>query len=147
MRHSVSSLILMALLVVAQPLVAHHSMTAPYDQSRIIIVMGKISKVEWVNPHAFIWIESTLATGKKVAWSPDIAAPNHLQKVGWTSQGALNLIGQTVTMRGYPSKDNNSTMVLPLSVTTDKGATLALDLNLKPENIRIENGVGFLITK
>src|SRR4026207_1652841 len=88
-----------ALLVAVVPLVAHHSFAAQYDRNKPIKFTGKVTKVEWMNPHIYFYIDVTeAATGKVTNWSVEGAAPNGLYRQGWRKDSLK--VGDTVTNDG-----------------------------------------------
>ena len=73
-----------SVLAVALPAYAHHSFPAQYDIAKPIALTGKVTKVEWTNPHIFIYIERTdEKTGATVNWALEMGGPNALLRLGW----------------------------------------------------------------
>jgi hypothetical protein len=71
-------------LATAAPAYAHHSFPAQYDASKPITLTGKVTKVEWTNPHIFVYIDvPDEATGEVVNWALEMGAPNALLRLGW----------------------------------------------------------------
>ena len=71
------------LLSAAVPVVAHHAFSSEFDQSKPVQVQGTISKLEWVNPHAWLWVDVKGEDGKVVAWSFEMGSPGALLRNGW----------------------------------------------------------------
>ena len=65
------------------PHVAHHSFAAEYDRSRTITVTGSVTKLEWTNPHARLYVMGTDETGKMQEWDFELGPPNGLMRNGW----------------------------------------------------------------
>ncbi|HEY9182408.1 MAG TPA: DUF6152 family protein [Gammaproteobacteria bacterium] len=64
---------------------AHHSFAAQYDANQPVTLKGVVTKVEWTNPHARIYIDVTEAGGNVVNWNLELASPNYLKRAGWSS--------------------------------------------------------------
>ena len=73
----------LGLLVSSAPLSAHHS-TTMYNMANPTTVSGKVTKFEWTNPHAYIYLEVTGTDGKVVTWEVEMMSLNHLKSYGWT---------------------------------------------------------------
>jgi hypothetical protein len=97
-------LTLVALLMLVPALLrAHHSFAAEFDGSRPIVLHGKVTNVDWMNPHVFIRLDVADAGGTVTNWTLESAAPIYLEHLGWTKH-ALK-VGDTVTVRAYIAKD------------------------------------------
>ena len=93
-------------LVLAPVLVqAHHSFAAQYDSTRQVTLQGTISKVEWMNPHVYFYVDVPDEAGKVVNWAVEGGAPNVLYREGWkpTSLKA----GDRVTILGSLARDGS----------------------------------------
>jgi hypothetical protein len=90
------AVLLGGLLCAAAPLAAHHSVSGEYDPAKQVTIKGTVSKVEWTNPHARIYVDVTDDSGKKTTWNFELAARSALTRQGWT--GTSVKVGDTVTV-------------------------------------------------
>ena len=90
------AVLLAGLVCAVVPLAAHHSVSGEYDPSKQITIKGTVSKVEWTNPHARIYVDVTDQGGKKTTWNFELAARSALTRQGWT--GTSVKVGDTVTV-------------------------------------------------
>jgi hypothetical protein len=93
---------LFTLLTTAAPVVAHHSFAAEYDRNRTITVTGSVTKLEWTNPHARLYVMGTDETGKMQEWDFELGPPNGLMRNGWRRDSLK--AGLKVIVEGFRSK-------------------------------------------
>jgi hypothetical protein len=97
-----------ALLLAARPIVAHHSFAAEFDASKPFKMTGTVTKVEWMNPHTYFYIDVTDEKTNKVAnWGMEMGSPNGLMRAGWTRNTMK--VGDKVTVEGSLAKDGSHT--------------------------------------
>lgn len=82
---------------------AHHSFSAEFDRDKPITLTGAVTKLEWTNPHARIYIDVTDADGKVTNWDFELGPPNGLMRQGWNRNSLPT--GTVVTINGFLSKD------------------------------------------
>ena len=103
MRYALATFAVAAGLAISTPLLAHHSLAAEFDESHPVTLKGVISKVEWVNPHVYLYIDLSDADGKVSTWSVETFPPNTLRRGGLTKE-KLGL-GQSVTLLAYQARN------------------------------------------
>jgi hypothetical protein len=92
-----------ALAAATGPLLAHHAFSAEFDATAPVTLRGPITKVEWINPHAWIHMEVKAASGKSEAWMVEGGTPNTLQRGGVTRESLK--VGTVIVVSGYQAKD------------------------------------------
>jgi len=93
------------LVVVATPVVAHHSFAAEYDTARPIVLKGVVTRIEWTNPHAHCFVETKDDTGSVPNWKLELASPNVLVQLGWRANSLK--VGDDVAIEGAMAKDGS----------------------------------------
>lgn len=94
-------------LVLAPVLVqAHHSFAAQYDSTRQVTLQGTISKVEWMNPHVYFYVDVPDEAGKVVNWAVEGGAPNVLYREGWKPTSLK--VGDRVSILGSRARDGSN---------------------------------------
>ena len=117
MRMTIASLLVaVGALFGMVPLVAHHSVTGEFDPNKIVAFKGQVTKIEWTNPHARIYVDVAQPNGSIVNWNVELAAVSALVRNGWT-RSALK-VGDTVSVEGLHARSgapiaNARSVVLP----------------------------------
>jgi hypothetical protein len=90
-------------LTASVPMLAHHAFSAEFDANAPVTLRGPVTKIEWINPHAWIHMENTAAKGKPETWMVEGGTPNTLQRNG-ISRDSIK-IGTEIVVSGYRAKD------------------------------------------
>ena len=122
MRKNLLTLIIVGMLLVAVPLVAHHSISAEFDTSKPITFTGIVKKVAWMNPHIYTHVEVKQPDGKVLEYRVEGGPPNALFRSGWREDSLK--VGETVTVRGVRAKAETSMNVGTATITKADGTTV-----------------------
>jgi hypothetical protein len=85
---------------------AHHSAQAEYDASRLLVLTGTVTKLEWSNPHVHFYLEVKGRSGGSAIWYLEVASPNVLRGQGWLPNTIKS--GDIVRVEAYPSRDRDT---------------------------------------
>ncbi|HME08955.1 MAG TPA: DUF6152 family protein [Bryobacteraceae bacterium] len=107
MRASLSSLLSAGLMILTMhwPVFGHHSFAAEYDSAKTVTLSGAVSKMEWMNPHAQLFLDVSDQNGNRVLWEFELASPNALLRGGWSRNSVKP--GDTVTVSGFRARDGS----------------------------------------
>ena len=101
MRRS-TLLMALALAILTGPVYAHHSFAAEYDANATVSLKGVVTKVEWTNPHAYVYVDITDDNGKVANWAFEGYPPNTLKRTGFPRD--LLKSGDMISITGYRAR-------------------------------------------
>ena len=111
----VLALLAAAALFVGQPLQAHHAFAAEYDEKKPVELKGTLTRMEWVNPHSWIYMETKQPDGTVKKWTIESSGPSQMSRRGLKKSDFVD--GMPLTIKGYqgikdPALANGRTLVL-----------------------------------
>ncbi len=92
-------------LIAALPLVAHHELRAEFDDQKPLTLRGIVTRFDWNNPHAFLYVDVKDAGGDTVNWAVEWASPIDLRAAGWTRE--IVKVGDSVTIEAWLARDGS----------------------------------------
>ncbi|MEI7949530.1 MAG: DUF6152 family protein [Gammaproteobacteria bacterium] len=107
MNTYLKSLLTIATLLSSGVTLAHHSFSAEYDGDKPISLTGKVTEMKWSNPHGWIYLDVTDATGKTVNWALETSAANGLIRRGWRKEDLP--AGTVLKVDGWQARNGSTT--------------------------------------
>ena len=104
-RRSVAVLLVVGVALGGTAVSGHHSFAAQYDSNQQVTLKGTITKVEWMNPHTYFYVDVPDETGKVINWAVEGGAPNVLYREGWKPTSLKQ--GDKVTILGSRARDGS----------------------------------------
>ena len=121
MRIQLSIALTLGLVASVAPVWAHHSFEAEFDLARPVHLVGKVTSMEWINPHSWIHVDVADANGTVTNWMIECGSPNIMLRRGFTKRSLE--VGTEITVQGYQAK-NGQNKANGSSVTFQDGKKL-----------------------
>jgi len=119
--HKILVAVAVGLLLTTMRLSAHHAFAADYDEKKVVTISGTVTRIEWTNPHAWLYVMKRNESGTLSSWGFEMGAPGGLLRRGW-KKGELKE-GDHVTVDGFASK-NRANVANARTVTLPNGRKL-----------------------
>jgi hypothetical protein len=107
MRAGVAVLIASTWVLSTVPVSAHHSFAAEFDIARPLKLTGSVTKIEWTNPHAWLYLDVKDDRGNVTNWAMELTSANALLRQGWTRDDIK--AGDLVLVEGFGARDGTET--------------------------------------
>ncbi|MEY4640331.1 MAG: hypothetical protein RLZZ227_325 [Pseudomonadota bacterium] len=115
--------VLLASTVQSGSVFAHHAFSAQYDADAPVKFTGVVVKVEWLNPHAYFYVDvEDPATGAVTTWACELGSPVSMQRQGWTREALV--LGETLEVEGSKARDGSASMSASAVVVESSGQRL-----------------------
>jgi hypothetical protein len=120
------------LVALAGVALGHHSFAAEYDSTQPVKFKGTVTKLDWMNPHVYFYVDVADKDGKAIHWACEAGNPNALARRGWKKTSLK--AGDEVTVEGYRAKDGTFTMNARSITLAEGGKVFAASSDDGPVN-------------
>ena len=131
---------IMTVFLAALPALAHHPFSAEYDWKQPVSVTGTVSKLDWANPHAHLYVDAKDSDGKTKNWTFELGGINALTNAGWSKETVKT--GDTITVDAWLSKSqSNLANVKSIKLQSGRelsGASSIVDPNANPTEPKVK---------
>jgi hypothetical protein len=120
-----AAIAVLGLMAAAAPAFAHHAAQAEFDFNKFITITGTVTRVEFINPHGYLYIDEKNDNGKVRSWAFELVGPAYLRKAGLGRGTGAIKIGDIVTVSGASAKDG-SDAALAKTIKLADGRTVTI---------------------
>ena len=99
------------------PTMAHHSFAAQYDRDKPVSLNGTVTRIEWMNPHIYFYLDVTDASGVTANWAIEGGAPTSLYRAGWRKDSMK--VGDVVTVHGFLARNGTKLANMRTAILAD----------------------------
>jgi hypothetical protein len=101
---AIAILAMLTMLTMPSMTLAHHAFATEFDREQPIELVGTVTKVEWMNPHARIYVDAEDTDGVMVNWNLELGSPNGLMRQGWRRDSLQQ--GDPISVTGWRARNN-----------------------------------------
>jgi hypothetical protein len=116
-RSVVGVVVVLAVVTAGPPVSAHHSFAAEYDRDKPVTLQGTVTRIEWMNPHIYFYLDIKEADGATANWAIEGGAPTSLYRAGWRKDAMK--VGDVVTVHGYLARNGKKLANMRTAVLAD----------------------------
>jgi len=124
MTRTVTSLVVAAAVLALQPAVAHHSLSGQFDVDKSVHITGVVSKVEWVTPHTYVYVDVKQPDGRMATWRLESLPVAMMRKAGLDKKQLMGE-GKPVEIDAHPARNGTPFLGYMLHIKFDDGRYVA----------------------
>ena len=103
------------------PALAHHSVAGQFDTSKPVTLKGVVSKVEWINPHVYVYLDVKEEDGSTTQWALSTLPTAMMRKAGLTKESIMGKPGEVITVSAVPARDGTKHLAWISKITYADG--------------------------
>lgn len=120
----------LGVMLLSAAVAGHHAFSAEFDQDKPVVLEGSVTKADWVNPHAWIYIDVKGADGKVANWAIEMGPPNALLRRGWKKSSMQ--FGAVIKVEGFAAK-NGKEFANATNITMPDGTKIFVGTDEQPK--------------